>query len=118
MLARHRLTTYDVILSNTRGKRALVIFCADSRFKAVSTNAVIFTFASHFSTSPAERLPTLQMLPVPVFPRGERKSLLALKHGDYLSCCFHFTPSFPTLSFSPSRPQLPANVCVSPSRKR
>lgn len=40
MLAWHRLTTYDVILSNTHGKRALVIFCADSRFKAVSTNAM------------------------------------------------------------------------------
>lgn len=55
--ARHRLTTYGVILSNTprAGKRALVIFRTDSRFKAVSTNAVISTFASHFSTSPAER---------------------------------------------------------------
>jgi len=50
------LTTYGVILSNTlrAAKQALVIFRADSRFKAVSTN-VISTFASHFSTSPAER---------------------------------------------------------------
>lgn len=65
--ARHRLTTYGVILSNARrpGKRALVIFRADSRFKAVSTDARYFhvRFALFYVSFAA---PTLQMLPVPV----------------------------------------------------
>lgn len=106
--ARHRLTTYGVILSNTprAGKRALVIFCADSRFKAVSTDAVISTFASHFSTSPAERPQRSRCFLFRSFHEANGNPFPRWNTEIICPVVFTLLPPFPS-SFSPSHPQLP-----------
>lgn len=110
--ARHRLTTYNVILSNAPrpGKRALVIFHADSRFKAVSTDAVISTLASHFSAFPAAA-PTppdascsglsAKQTEIPSYAETRRLSVLLFSPYSLLSC-----PSPPRLLCPLSCPQL------------
>lgn len=51
-------------------------------------------------------------------PRSKRKSLPALKHGDYLSCCFHLTLSAPSRASSRHRSRATDNLPPSTAGER